>query len=355
MSLQEAIERIRNRPEPASSRAVEHRIVIPILRELGWDDSDDTQVDVGYLLGGRSNDEIDFALRGSADTGLVLLQLLPLGSQSKMEALRIINGAVADHFALAILSNGAEWWFYLPPAQPGPPEQQCFAQINLFSDPVDRCVEIVETFLTRASLENGDAIAAASKTLAMVRARGEVIAQLPSVWKRMLSEPDSMLVELLQEEISRAVNAEASEADVVTFLREQARNGGPVVPRPPLKTPVASKRAKRRRKPPNRPVAFTLWRTRRPVTHWADVWSTVAEMLLERYRSEFDRAVGKPGGRRSYIDRDTSNHLNGQRLANSQYFIDRHGSGVELERRSRQLLRIFGHSPDELELEFPES
>ena len=355
MPLQEVIERIRNRPEPANSRAVERRIVVPILRELGWDDSDDTQVDFGYLLGGRSNDEIDFALRGSAGTGLALLQLLEPGSQSTMAALRIINGAVADHFALAILSNGAEWWFYLPPAQPGPPEQQCFAQINLLSDPVSQCVEIVEAFLTRARLENGDAIADASKTLATVRARVEVIAQLPSVWKRMLSEPDSMLVELLQEEISRAVNAEASEADVITFLREQTRNGGPVVPRPPLKAPVAPKRAKRRRKPPNRPVAFILWRTRRPVAHWADVWSMVAEMILERYRSEFDRAVGTPGGRRSYIDRDTSSHLNGQRLANSQYFIDRHGSGVELERRSRQLLRIFGHSPDELELEFPDS
>ena len=355
MPLREVIERIRSRPEPANSRAAERRIVVPILRELGWDDSDDAQVDFGYLLGGRFNDEIDFALRGSADTGLALLQLLEPGNQSTMAALRIINGAVADHFALAILSNGAEWWFYLPPAQPGPPEQQCFTQTNLFSDPVDKCMATLEAFLSRPRLENGDAIADASKTLAAVRARGEVIAQLPSIWKRMLSEPDSMLVELLQEEISRAVNAEASEADVITFLREQSRNDGPVAPRPPLKAPVASKRAKKRRKPPNRPIAFTLWRTRHPVTHWADIWSTVAEMLLERYQSEFDRAVGKPGGRRSYIDHDTSSHLNGQRLANSQYFIDRHGSGVELERRSRQLLRIFGHSPDELKLEFPNS
>ena len=349
MSLQEVIERIRNRPEPANSRAVERRIVVPILRELRWDDSDDTQVDFGYLLGGRSNDEIDFALRGSAGTGLALLQLLEPGSQSTMAALRIINGAVADHFALAILSNGAEWWFYLPPAQPGPPEQQCFAQINLLSDPVDRCMTTMETFLSRARLEGGDAISDASKTLASARARDQVIAQLPSVWKRLLSEPDSMLVELLQEEVSRAVSAEAEQEDVVAFLREQVLPRSPAVSEPRKVLPPVGKQADV--VTGTAPTSVILWGQRRNVTKWNEVWIFVAESVYARHRREFEKALVLRGRSVTYVTSSAKNLRRGHQVRGSRYWIELHGSAIQLYRWCHALLEVFGYPPEELKVD----
>ena len=78
----------------------------------------------------------------------------------------------------------------------------------------------------------------------------------------------------------------------------------------------------------------------------------VAEALYQRHGASFDRILTFRGTTRMYASRhrdDISN--NPKAVGTSGIFIETHGNVTDKKRRAGQLLKLFGHSPDDLRIE----
>ena len=359
MPLREVIERIRSLDEPSNEEATKLQIVLPILRELGWDAFDATRVAPEYSVGsGKSGGRVDLALLAPRRGPLALIEAKTAGAKlGDDEVNQVLGYAFNEGVDICVLTTGLKWWLYLP-REKGPPPERRFAELDIEADGLDQLVDDFDTYLGYEALTSRRAERHARQVLAAHLDSERLSSELPRIWASMLSEPPQRLLDLIEQRVFNSIRLRPSHEQMTAFLKYRAATMGQstetpsTLPTPAPALPVSARKTKAK---PIRPVAFTLWGQRREVKRWIEVWPGVVELVYQRHYRDFDRALGKPGGRRSYIDLDPSAHLNGQRLANSPYYIDLHGSGVELQRRSRRLLEIFGHSPDDLQFEFDES
>ena len=82
----------------------------PILRELGWDVVDPDEVRREHSVGSRS---VDYALFCN-DTLKIFIEAKKGSESLERHQEQLLDYAFAEGVEIAILSNGATWWFYLP-------------------------------------------------------------------------------------------------------------------------------------------------------------------------------------------------------------------------------------------------
>ena len=99
-------------------------------------------------------------------------------------------------------------------------------------------------------------------------------------------------------------------------------------------------------------VAYELWGQRHEAKTWAAMLVGVAEALYRRHGASFDRILTFRGTTRMYASRDRDDISNNPKaVGTSGIFIETHGNVTDKKRRAGQLLKLFGHSPDDLRIE----
>ena len=167
--LQATIERIRNRPFPANEREIETKVIMPLLSALGWDVHGD-DVRYQYRVGGtrnRGQGVVDIALCG-ARGALCLIEVKSTNEQLNEHVNQLLGYAFYEEVVLCVLTNGREWWLYLP-REMGEPEARRFAQLNLKTDALDALPEQMLLFLSKENLESGQAERAGRERLLDMR------------------------------------------------------------------------------------------------------------------------------------------------------------------------------------------
>ena len=105
--------------------------VDPILEDLGWRLRDPDEVVPEYPVRGGI---VDYCLRSNG-RNLVLLEAKRAGSDLTGHQEQLLGYAFAEHAPLAALTNGIQWWLYLPRAD-GDWEQRRFFSLDLRSGSV---------------------------------------------------------------------------------------------------------------------------------------------------------------------------------------------------------------------------
>ncbi len=116
MPLDEVLLKIReNLPKMAYPKeaSVSLGIVLPILRALGWDDSDPGQVAPEYTSG---NGRVDFALFQVPNRAAVFIEVKNVGKSDAGER-QLFEYAFHAGVPLCLLTDGREWSFYVPAGQ----------------------------------------------------------------------------------------------------------------------------------------------------------------------------------------------------------------------------------------------
>ncbi|MBS1794922.1 MAG: restriction endonuclease subunit R [Acidobacteria bacterium] len=189
-------------------------IVLPILHNLGWNVFDTTEVTPEYAVsGGR----VDFALRIQA-VNKVFLEIKKTSENLDNHQQQLVYYAFQQGVKLAILTNGITWQFYLP-LEEGSWEQRRFFTIDLMQQTIEDAIEKFEVLLSRNSVESGNAYQSA-KSLFEGRQKNKIIREnLPKAWQKLISEPDEMLVELLNETLEKMCGYQAENKQITEFLQ----------------------------------------------------------------------------------------------------------------------------------------
>lgn len=208
-------------------------IVVPLLRELGWDDTDPSIMCPQYTTGrGR----VDYALFPRAGSPAVFVEVKAIGRTSDAD-LQLFTYAFHEGAQIAVLTDGRVWSFYLP-GQFGSYDERRVYQLDLLERDAAEAERRIHRYLARERVVSGAALSDAQADYHDQRNRREAQRTLPRAWNELLSEPDPDLVEMLRSRAEAMSGHRPTQEAIEEFLR--ARAGAPSPPKPAISSPAPS-------------------------------------------------------------------------------------------------------------------
>lgn len=272
--------------------------VDPILEDLGWRLRDPDEVVPEYPVRGGI---VDYCLRSNG-RNLVLLEAKRAGSDLTGHQEQLLGYAFAEHAPLAALTDGIQWWLYLPRAD-GDWEQRRFFSLDLRSQEASQAAEHLERFLGKDSVVGGDAVDAAQAEFDSQERDRRVRAALEVAWQRVLGDSEGLLIDLVSDEVQREAGHRPARETVHQFVLGKMRqettsppantaSAAPNVVRRSAQDSRSSRADRPRRKAPGTsPTSFSLDGRSRPVNNWPDLLIAVCNLLIEETGDRFAERI----------------------------------------------------------------
>lgn len=345
MSLSELLPILRQRLEAGvctDKADIRSYLVNPLLDALGWTTSDPLLVKQEYpTTAGKA----DYALLGPGGAPLAIIEVKQADPLAIGSAARFFEYAGSNGMGLFILTNGAQWQFYLAGAARDIPES-CFwsgsMHIDLLACEVAFDRHLAHSAVVRDHPDFTSAVSALNERLTRQRAQ----VRLPALWLELLRDPDSILVDALVEASGMAY--EGHRDDVVRFLQGQA-DRHETVPETPTAVPSVRWRAIRsQRASSTRLKGFTLHGKRHDFRSGAETYVALIGHLvgfnaamLENLVDELSITLGQRvlDSRKSRIKIGTSTHV---RFDSTDWFINVNFSTNNLCSRAERIANHFG-------------
>ena len=347
------IERIRSDTtiETLDEANVKQGVILPILNALGWNPFNTNEVRPEYPVSGGN---VDYSLRLDGKTNVFLEAKRPSEDLSKHQ-MQLLNYSFADGVPMAVLTNGLDWWFYLP-LRVGSWKERRFFNIDLRDDDISQKVEFLTRYLSKVHISSGWAIRSAEMHLDIVLGIREVERALPKAWEQLITGPDESLVDLLDKKVEELCGNRASRDLIARFLANLPKSSS--APPMPTSPPVI-----RKPRPPRQGfgstgsylnkqiVSFTFNGQTYKVTKWIDLLIKLAEQIYLLNQNDFHKVVEIQGTKRSYFSQDQLGMVQPRRIGNSGYYAMSKISAKDAVSISRKLLTKFGYSQKDLQIE----
>lgn len=208
-------ERINTFDETTTKQA----IVLRLLLELGWPIFDTEEVKPEYSVANR---RVDYSLRIN-NSNKVFLEVKKVTEDLEGHQKQLLDYSFQEGVRLAVLTNGVTWWFYLPLSE-GSWEQRKYFAIDIGQqDPEDTAKRFID-FLSRENVRAETAIKIAETLLKGRVKENEIKKTLPKAWNRIVSEPDELLVELINETLEKICGHRAEREQIISFITENVKS-----------------------------------------------------------------------------------------------------------------------------------
>ncbi len=217
---------------------------------LSWPVYEPDIVAPEYSLEGR---RVDYALCHPRGKPRAFIEVKPLGQSGGADR-QLFEYAFYRGVQLAILTDGQEWHFFLPAEQGDYSERRVYKLDILERDPHES-IERLRRYLDYKRMCTGEAIEAARKDYRDVTKERQIQQTLPEAWKKLVEEPDELLLELVADRVESLCGYKPDPVVVASFL-----NGGMLfkgtVPQPAkaIANPPVDRTPKREPLPPSKPV-----------------------------------------------------------------------------------------------------
>ena len=191
------------------------RIILRILSLLGWDIYS-SEIKQEHGVGMR---RVDYALQVRGENKVFIEAKKP-GEELDNHQKQLLDYSFQEGVALAILTNGIKWWFYLPLKQ-GAWNDRRFYTLDILAQEIENIVGNFDLLLSRQNVGSGKAVQHANSILERLQ-RGRIFKEsLPKAWNRIIkdSDRDSLLVELLKETTEDVCGFKLQEGDVGEISR----------------------------------------------------------------------------------------------------------------------------------------
>ena len=349
--LTAVIERVRSDESiPALDEAnVKQGVILPVLQALGWDPFDIEEVKPEHSVGSR---RVDYVLRPDGRNKVFLEAKRPnenLGNHAP----QLLDYSFREGVSLAVLTNGLNWWFYLP-LREGSWDERRFGVIDLRNQDVSQTADSLIDFLSRENVRSGTAVQHAESHLANLWKARRIDETLPRAWKQLIADPDDLLLVLLNEKVKELCGWEADLAQVKRFLSNVSKPAH--APPNPTPQPLPSPKTKQ----PNQSfgnyngtkiVRFTFHGQICGAHPWTRMLIALAEQVYQLHSSEFQKVLELTGTKRPYFSRNQQGMRKSRPIGNSGYFAETDLTPGQIVYRCHALLAKFGYTPDDLQIE----
>ena len=321
----------------------------PVLRELGWDVADLDVVKREYPVRARPNVRpVDYLL--FCDDAPRVIVEAKRGNQSlerHQEQLQDYVGfALAERVEIAVLTNGEAWWFYLPIREVSW-DRRKVATVELDQQDSTETAQKLVDVLSKENVCSGRAIQNAE--------RHQVLEALPKVWNRLVSEPDSPIVNLLAEQTHGMCVREPDRNEVEQFLSgylEQIQimpHPAAPAPVPPLKpnplpepSPSGSMKGKRVKE-------FTFCGHRHEVTTWISMLVRLCELVYSAQKNRFDEVLNLRATPQSkpWFSKNSKDFREFKPIDKTGIVVDSNKNADQIVEIAKNLMTHFGYNKDD--------
>ena len=351
--LTATIERIRSDKAVPNldEAAVKQGVILRTLNDLGWDTFDIEEVKPEHSVGGGN---VDYSLRLDG-TNKVFLEAKRPSEDLRIHQEQLLNYSFKQGVPLAVLTNGLNWWFYLP-LQMGSWMERRFSVVELRNPDVSQTVDGLIAFLSRENVRSGTAVQNAESHLSQLWKARKAEEILPKAWEQVITDLDDVLVEMLSEEVEKMCGWQPDIDHVKRFLAASMKPA--LISPTPSPRPASSQHAMPKQPSQNfvnyngtKIVRFTFHGQTYEALPWIWMLSVLADQMYKLHSSEFHKALELRGKKHPYFSRNQQGMRKARPIGKSGYFAEADLSPSQIVHRCHALLAKFGYSPDDLQIE----
>ena len=347
--------------DEASIRQV---VVLQILAALEWNQFDHAEVTPEFVVsGGR----VDYSLQIGGQSK-VFIEVKRGGEALSPHQDQLLRYSFERGVSLAVLTNGLEWWFYLP-LREGSWGERRFASLNIASEDRDHIEAVMLSVLSRDSVASGSAVRSAINLLDTLKRESEIREALPKAWRSLIVEQDELLVALIDEKVESLLGFKPGQEPIRRFLDglsgsipSDARhkpliptsNSTPVQPQSPSRPANARSfmtQTKRSSFQGRKITGFRFQGESFQVSTWNGLLQKLSEIIYGKHQTDFDRVRELRGRHRVYYSFSREDLIAPKRVRKSDYYVETNFNSDATIRQCHKLLRLFEYQDQDLEID----
>ena len=294
MSLEDTVAQIKEglrKGEFPNEASVSQGVVLPILQALEWPVFNTSVVAPQYNVQGTF---VDFALCNTSRRPVVSLEVKQVGKADTGEG-QLFQYVFHMGVALAVLTDGQEWNFYLTYGQ-GNYQDRLVYKLDLLERELPECCIRFRRYLTYYDVINNNAIVKVREDYETTNRQNEIQGTLPLAWKQLIEEADDSLVEALAKKVADKCGFEPDWETCANFLSIMAGTIQDIG----LSTRQSGNRTVTHSNPGD--IGFTLHGRHYQCSNATAVMSTLFQTLIEQDPTFPERfAARKHGTKRRYL------------------------------------------------------
>ena len=326
----------------------------PILERLGWDRfSEDFKREFSV-----SDGRVDYALLVNGNPKVFIEAKSPREDLRHHED-QLVTYSAKRGVPLAVLTNGLNWWLYLP-LKEGDFEARRFCELDISQqDATEVCDRLIEV-LSREKIYSGDAVNKAEGHLKRLQEGKAIDKALPRAWEELTDGPNDLLVELINENVKGISGVTATAERIKEFLVEWGKQApekselisnfsGSRQENPPRRASFGmsntNKNVDKRKKPRTRIVGFTFYGQEFSVRSGTAALIALAEEIYRRHRAEFDKVRTLSGW---YSSEERFPSRPPSPIADSGWYVYTNINTDTKIAKCNELVRLFGYRKEDL-------
>ena len=320
---------------------VQQVVVLPILRGLGWNPDNDREVDPQYRV---EDGKVDYALLiGSAVKVFIEAKNGGESLEKQTHQEQLLRYSFKRGVRIAVLTNGATWWFYLP-LQEGSWEQRKFYAVEFDKQSGAEIAQKFVTLLSKANVSSGKAV----QTAEDLYKRHQIAEALPKAWNQLVDDTIAGLLTTRAEELCGHKPDENEVHQFLSKVRFPQITSHPSAPEPAPRPdsrpsgPVTGKK----------PTAFTFNGSKYEVTSWRGMLVRLCEVVHSAHRNRFEEVLSLRGkGGATYFSRDSNDFITPEQINETDIFVEINLGASSIRERAQALITHFGHDEGDLSYE----
>ncbi len=213
--LIEFFETIKSNPKALlfDEAATKQGIILPLLHLLGWNTYNIDEVTPEFSV---ENRRVDYSLRLN-NTNEVFLEVKKAGEDLERYQEQLLDYSFRQGVELAALTNGMTFWLYLP-TKKGDWKARKFYTIDIMQQEIHDVAQKFADLLSRTNVQMGKALQIA-ESIYKGKLKKKVLEEtLPEAWNRIISEPESLLLDLLSETTEKLCGFKPEGNELARFL-----------------------------------------------------------------------------------------------------------------------------------------
>lgn len=146
-----------------------------------------------------------------------MIEVKRAGEELRKHQQQLLEYAFKLGINLAVLTNGFEWWLYLP-LEEGRWEERRFLDINIREQFFEIISEQFKRFLSKKEVKDGFAVNKARELKNKNKIQILIDATIPEAWNALLEEQNELLLDLLAEKVREICSYHPDEKQIKDFV-----------------------------------------------------------------------------------------------------------------------------------------
>ena len=222
-ALRNGLDKIRS-GQLTNEAQVKQAVILPILRELGWDDADPREfVPELPVITEVGNGSVDYALCRvfPSQRPLIFIETKKLGNVDVAGEGQLFRYAANQGVPFLVLTNGDVWNFYLAMAAGTPAERLVYRAELTQEEKLTEYAGFFQRYLDKARVLSGSARQDAEQDKESEGNRLTAQNAIPECWQGLLNEPNDELLKLLVDAVEKNCGIRPDPDNVKAFLKDQ--------------------------------------------------------------------------------------------------------------------------------------